>query len=631
VLGRTIELSGHRYRITGVAPRGAEFPAGTQLWLPDPPVAEFFGLALGPSVVARVRPGARQAVQQALVEDANSRRASAGKYAEYILDPELIPLRRHLTAGVRTPLLVLAGAATTVLLLGCINVAGISIARVAARAPELALRRALGAGRGRLFVQLLAEMTVLAVAAGALSVLVAMAAVPALVRLLPAETPGLDGVRPDAWMLAFTGIATVAAAFIAGVPPAAAGVRSGAGSAHPDRLRGDTRRENRFQGLLTSVQVALAVLLVVTAALLGRTLAELRAVPLGYDTESVLTFSVRLPRATYPDAAAMRRYAEDVRTRLAALPGVTAAGITDFLPLSEGLSVGTGVRRSGTPKEEAVSASAISASRDYFAALGIDIIDGRSFDPTDDPARTVILSRRLARALFGTARAVGASVTVGGSRHEDEALVVGVVEDVQLREVGEDRLVVYRPLEQSIVSSPGFAVRTRGSPAALAPAVRRTLAEVDPAVAPYRLRTMEVAVRETLAARRAAALIAILFGAASVLLALVAVYTLLVQSVARRYREIGVRMAVGATARNIEAAVVGRGLAWAAPGVAAGVLLSLAATRLLESMLFGVAPRDPRILAATALGLVTVAVLAAWLPARRAGRIDPSTALREST
>ncbi|HUF28204.1 MAG TPA: ABC transporter permease [Gemmatimonadaceae bacterium] len=631
VLGRTIRLNGRSYHIAGVAPRGMDFPAGTQLWLSDPPVGEFFGSALGPSVVARLRPGALGVVRQALAEQADARRADSPEYAHFVHNPELIPLRAHLTQSVRLPLVVLASAAAAVLLLGCVNVAGVSLAQVAARAPELAVRRALGAGGSRLVGQLFAELTVLALLAGVLSVMLAAAAVPLLVGLLPAGTPGLDGVRPGVLTLLFTGAATVVAALVAGVPPALAGARGAGAAAHPDRMRVDERGRQRFQGVLTSVQIALAVMLVVSASLLGRSLVELRAVPLGYDTEHVLTFSVRLPWATYAGAADARRYAEEVRERLAALPGVEAVGVTDRLPLSEGMGVGGFVRRSGASQEAAVSATHLGVNDEYFHAMRIAVLAGRTFARGDDASHVVVLSRQLAQALFGDDAAVGSTVSVRRHGGEVTAVVAGVVADTRLRGVEEPmRPAVYLPLSSGWASSPAFSVRTSGSPAALAPAVRRVLSEVDATVPPSALRTTGAAVEETIAARRATAVVAILFGAASLLLALMAVYTLLAQGVVRRRREMGIRLALGATARQIEAVVVTGGLAWTVAGVVAGVLLSLAATRLLEGMLFGVAPRDPQVLAGTAAAVLIAAALASWIPARRAGRVDPAVSLRET-
>jgi hypothetical protein len=449
-----VHLNGHGWRITGVAPAGVDFPAGTQLWLSDPPVGEFYGSALGPSVVALLRPGALAAVESGLVQNAGVQRADAGEAAEYMTDPTLVPLRAYLTSSVRLPLVVLAASAAVVLLLGCVNVAGISLARVAVRAPELATRRALGASQARVFAQLMVELAVVAAVAGVLSVLLTTAAIPALVSLLPAETAGIDTVRPAGRTMLFIGTLTVLAALVAGVPPAIAGTWEGRTKLQPDRLRADDRRGQQFQGALTTAQVALAVTLVAGAALLGRSLVALQAVPLGYDTEGVLSFSVRLPHATYGSWDDVRRYADDVRARLAALPGVEVVGVADRLPLIEGLGVGGRVRRAGAPSDQGVSASQIAADSGFFSALGIDVLAGRTFT-ADDADQAVVLSRSLASALFGDDTAQGARVTVRRPGAELEATVVGVVADVRRDGAeSEPRHTVYLPLVTTFVSSP---------------------------------------------------------------------------------------------------------------------------------------------------------------------------------
>lgn len=628
VVGRDVWLNGVAYRIAGVAAEGVEFPTGTQLWLSDPPVPEFYGTAFGPSVVARLRPGAAAAVTRSLAEYSESRRAGAGEYAQYIRDPMLVPLRAHLTEDVRLPVVVVSAAAAAVLLLGCINAAGVSVARVTSRSAELAVRRALGAGRVRVFGQLLAELSVLAALAGVLSVAFAAAAVPLLASLLPAGSPGLDGLRADGRTLLFTAGATVVAALLAGVPPALAGARSARLNGGPDRQRGDERGRQRLTGILTMTQVALAVALVSSAALLARTLMALRAVPLGYDTAEVLTFSVRLPAATYPESADWRRYVEDVRARLAALPGVAAVGVTDRLPMADGLGIGGGVRRPAEDDASEVDVTFVNASADYFGALGVRLLAGRAFTDFDD-AGTVIVSRQLTRTLFGDGAGVGRRVIMKGPAGERQVVVVGIAADARLRGVEEVmRPVVYLPADASFLSSPSFALRATGPPAALIPAVRQVLAETDPSVAPHALRTTGDAVAEKLAARRGAAVIALAFGAAALGLAVMAVYTLLAHGVARRRREVGIRLALGATARQVEVAVVARGLAWTFGGIVAGLFLSASAAGLIGGLLFGVAPRDARVFAGTAALVLLVAGCASWLPARRAGRVDPTESLR---
>jgi len=623
VLGRTIHLSGHPYVVTGVAPPEVDFPGGTELWASDPPVADFYGAALGPSVVARIRPGARPLVEAALERWDAAERAEAGEGGQYYRTPGLDPLLAHITEEVRVPLLLLAGAAAVVLLLGCVNVAGVLLARVAGRRPELAMRRALGAGRGRLFGQLMAETLVLALLAGVLSVVLAAAAVPLLRGFLPAGTPRLESIRPGALTLAFAAAATVVAGLLAGLAPAAA---AAAGGAHPDRRRPDTRRGQRVLGALTSFQVALAMVLVVAAVLLGRSLAELRAVPLGYDTEGVLTLEVRLPLEHYPDPHNQLAYVEDVSARLARLPGVVAVGASSRLPLTNSMGRGMGVRPAEAPPETDQMARFAAVTPGWFAAMGIPLVAGTTLSSAD--AADVILSAEVADSLFGNApAAVGREVSIG--RRAVPGRVVGVVGNV--RYMGPEdpsRRALYVELADEPVTWPGFTVRVAGDPAELMPAVRAVLREVDASVPPFALRTTGAAVGEELAARRAVAVMAELFGVAALLLAVLALYGLLAQGVAQRRRELGVRLALGATGGQVMRLVLRRGLGFAAMGLVVGAALSLAAVRLVEGILFQVPARDPGILLAAAAVVAAAAVAASWWPARRAARTDPALSLR---
>ncbi|MEX2608733.1 MAG: ABC transporter permease [Gemmatimonadota bacterium] len=631
VIGRTLRLNGRSFRVAGVAVQGVDFPAGTELWLSDPPIGEFFGGALGPDVVARLRPGYGSSVTDAMRSYAASTREEAGpEYADRIRDPVLIPVRSELMQDVRLPLLVLSAAAAALLLLGCVNVAGVSLARLSVRRGELAMRRALGASGGRIFGQLMAELGVLALVAGTLSVLLAAAMVPLLVALLPAATPRLDQIRPGLWTLAFTAAATCAAALLAGLPAAIAAARGARSAPHPDRVRPDDVGGLRFQGVLTGAQVALAVALVVVASLLGRSLAELRAVPLGYDTRGVLTFQVRLPDTAYPDGASRQTYVETVRARLAALPGVAAVGVTDRLPLADGMGIGGRVWRAEAAADTETGMTQLAVNAGFFDAMGIDLVEGRAFQPGDEESGAVIVARELARTLFGETSAVGQRLAVRSFRTPESVHVVGVAGDVRLSGMDTEghAPVMYEPLAAARISWPAFAVRTAGPPTRLAPEVRAILAQIDPAVPPFDIRTTGDAVAELLAARRAVALLAALFGAAALLLAALAVYGLQAQGVARRQRELGIRLALGATAGQIQRFVVARGLAWTALGTVAGLLLGLGAARLLEGLLFGVAPRDPRHFAAAALAVFLAAAFASWLPARRAGRTDPLGTLR---
>lgn len=627
VVGRTVRLSGRSYRIVGVAPKDVDFPAGTALWASDPPVAEFFVSAYGPTVIARVRPGAAAAVRRALAGyRAAELEGAESELTSQLPEPDLVPLREVLVHQVRLPLLVLSGAAAMVLLLGCVNVAGVTLARLTARRKELSMRYALGAGRARIFGQLMAELGVVAVLAGGLSVLLARVLLPLLASLMPANTPRLEaGVHPGFAILLSAGLGTLAAALAAGLPCAIAAVRAVGRSPHPDRIRHDDVVRQRGHGVLTGAQLGMAVMLVVLASLLGRTLAKLQAVPLGYDPEGVLTFEVTLPQASYGEIPAAQAYLATATARLAALPGVRAVGAMDRLPLAESMGVGLRVARRGAPADMSVRASFRRATPDAFAALGIRFVAGHSFSKHPVGTAEIILSGALATRLFGDASPLGERVVLMGNR---EAVVVGVVDDVRFQGPDEEAgPAMYENLGVGPVGTFGFAVRAASRPGALASAVRRVLAEVDRRVPISRLRTANQAAMQAFAARRAVAIVASLFGVAALLLALLALYSLLAQGVALRRREFGIRLALGATGAQIEAMVVRWGLVWTAAGLSGGLLLSLAATRLVRGLLFDVAPRDSLVLAGTAVTVLAAGLAASWVPARRGSRTDPITSL----
>jgi putative ABC transport system permease protein len=630
VTGRTVHLNGRAYVVAGVAPQGVDFPNGTELWLTDPPVAEFYGGAYGPTVLARLKPGATAAVEAAMRTYGESERERAGpEWASRIQDPSFTRLRDQLVAPIELPLLVLTGAAALVLLLGCVNVAGVTLARLAGRRQELDMRRALGASRSRIFGQLMSELGLVALLAGALSTVLAFQLVPLLVSMLPAGTPRIaSALRPGAPMLVFAAVATLFAALVTGVPPAIAAAR-GRGAGHPDRVRGDDGARQRGHAALTTIQVALSVVLVVAASLLGRTLIELRAVPLGYDTERVITFEVILPEASYGSVEAAQTYLNELLLRVRSLPGVEAVGAIDRLPLSGSMGAGLNVQRPGAPERARVMAGYRRATPDLFDAMGVRILAGGTFPARSNGGAEAIISGQLARRLFGNLDPVGQRMDVSPGRGGWTATVVGVVDDVRFDgATGEIRPEFYHNLAASPRGRFSVAVRTRSEPAKLAAALRTTLMEVDPRVPPHDMRTTGAAALDVIAARRAVAIVAGLFGVAALCLALLAVYGMLAQNVAMRRQELGVRLALGAPVHSIEGLVVRRGLTHTAAGIALGLILSVNAVQFMEGMLFGVAPRDYRIMGVTALLVLCAALAASWLPARRAGRTDPMTSLR---
>jgi predicted permease len=629
VVGRRFSLGGRFYRVAGVLPPGVDVPAGAEMWVSLPLVNEFYGGAIGRRVVARLKAGVLPTQLESDLQ-ARARDAMAGEDVpeEYWL-PRVVPLMGDLTRAARLPLLILCGAAALVLLLGCANVAGMTLARLSAREQEFGVRRALGAGRARVFVQLAAEAALPAAFAGALSVGLAIGGVAAIRRVLPPETPNLSDLSPGPELLWATALATVLAAAMTGLLPAlhaARGLRppraGAAATTHPG--------QQRLQGGLVVTQIALAVVLVTGAALMARSLARLYDVPLGFDVDRVLTFEVRLPRQAYPDDASWRSYQERAEAALRTVPAVNAVGATSRLPLADGLSFGYVVRPEGSTETEGISALFVSVSPKYFESIGTHMLEGA---PSNAVGRQeAVLSRSLARALFPEGPAAGRRfhVYTGPRDQGTSARVAGVVEDVRRRgpEQGASGFVVYEPLARSPRPYLGFAIRYGGSVEGLVSAVREALRRVDPSVPPFRVRTTGQAVAATLAARRSVAVVSSLFGAIALLLASLGVYGLMSHAVSRRRRELGIRMALGAASGRITGMVLRRGLALAGVGSVLGVLGALAATRVLAGLLYEVSTTDPVTFVAAPSILLAAAAAACWFPARRAASTDPVSSLR---
>ena len=631
IVGRTVDLSGHRFTVVGVALPDVDFPAGTDVWASTPAVMDFYGSAWGALMIARLRS------REAIPTLAEVRRAKVAEdwadVPEHFSRPEVViaPLRDELVGPVRMPLLALAGAAGAVLLLGCLNLAGIEVARVYRRTAELGVRRALGAGKARVFRHLAAEVALLAAGAGAASLLVAWAAGRILVSWLPPGVPGLDGSGVTPAVLLFTGLATAGAALAVGLLPAVRGARASGFTA--GRTAMPERERVRLHQCLVVAQVAVAVVLAVGAGLLGRSLGELRAVPLGYDTDAVLTFRVRLPSHAYPDPATQQRYAERVEARLAALPGVEAVGHATRLPLGSGMGLGLGLR-AGRPGEEGetVSATLIEASDGFFDAMGIRLLAGAPPTPPLAPGEYVggvVIDRTTAERLYGGLAAVGRPIAFTGRRRDHPGVVAGVAEDVRLQgHEGPLQSVVYTSTESGWLQAVSFALRVRGNPEGLVPALRSSLAEVDPTVPPFEVRTTGQAVARELAAREALAALSGLFGVAGLLLVGLGLYGMVAQGVAARRRELGIRLALGAAVGRVVGSTVGRSLLLVLAGVAAGLPVAMAATRILRSLLFGVEPGDPAVVLGVVAVVLAVGILAALIPAARVGRIDPAESLR---
>ncbi|MEZ5293719.1 MAG: ABC transporter permease [Vicinamibacterales bacterium] len=640
----SLEVDGQRAPVVGVMPEGFAYPAGADVWFPLESQADTSSrTAHNYRVVARLGPGATVASAQAEMTTIAQRIEATYGAENDGTDASVIPLLEYSVRGARQVLLVLLAGVGVVLLATCANVANMVIARGADRVREFSMRVALGARRTHLVRMLLVENLVLAAGAVVVGLAGATALVRVLVRLAPASIPRLAEVGMDWRSAGFAAALALVTPVVFGLLPAlhlsrrstaetlAAGGRTGTAA------RGGAARQG-----LVALEIAVALLLVVSAALLGRSLLSLLTVDPGFVAEGVLTVETTVPggHADGPDGAS--RLYEAWLARAAAVPGVARVGLVNAPPMS-GLDANGGFMLDGQNwddvKDDWVAQSALYrvASDGYFDAIGARLLRGRRFDARDvagaEPA--AIVNDALVRKHFAGRDPIGQRLRFAGMDEVNPWLtIVGVVDDMRVRDLADEAqpevFVDYRQLPMRTRYGLTTAVRLQPGvePEGVVAALRETWRALDPTV-PVEMSRLSANVARSTASRRFALTIVAAFGVMALVLAALGVYGILSYAVARRGREIGIRMALGASPGNVRtlmAASIGPAVA---AGLAAGVLAALGATRLLQSMLFGVSPADPATFAAAVAVLGVVAALAAWRPAARAARIDPALVMRE--
>ena len=541
----------------------------------------------------------------------------------------VVPMHEQLTGDIKPVLLVLLGAVGLVLLIACANVANLLLARASARRKEIAIRLALGATRGRVIRQLLAESVTLALLGAAIGLLLALAATTAIRRAAAANLPRVQEIGVDWRVLGFAMFVSVATGIVFGLVPALHASRSGPNESLKDGMRGSTGGRSRTRDALVVAEVALALVLLAGAGLLINSFVRLLHVSPGFDPRGALALHLSLPDQRYPPGEKQLAFTEGVLERIRALPGVEAAGAIMTLPLASWPTdtLITIPGRSG-PADGAYPCDFDFTSTGTFRALGLRLTRGRAFDAHDTAAsaRVAIVNEAFVRAHCPTGEVLGQRIGERGEAWE----IVGVVGDVRMRGLAVGvRPMLYRPLAFSPFSNRTLVLRTHAgiSPRALIAPARQAILTADPEQ-PVQARTLEEVVAASLAQRRLILVILALFAGAAVLLAGVGLYGVIAYTVSQRTQEIGIRMAIGATRSDVVGLFVGEGLRLTGVGVALGVVGAVALVRLLASQLYGIEPTDPATLAAVTLLLLLVAFGASWLPARRAARVDPMQALR---
>lgn len=657
VLGRTITLNEQSYTVVGILPARFQYPEGFQLWTPlafDETGGTFVKHGEGMMLlkaIARLKPGVTLQQAQAELQTIAQRIQPGGPTAtprgeggegggrgDSVLT--LVGLHEQVVGDVKGALLVLLGAVTLVLLIACANVANLLLARAAARQREMAVRAALGAGRWRIARELLTESVLLSLAGGGLGLLVAFWGVRALGQWSSPSLPAMQGMGIDAWVLAFTLGVSVITGLAFGLAPAVQAWHTDVNATLKGEGGGDTGgHRNRLRHLLVVSEVALALVLLVGAGLLIKSFSRLTEVNPGFRTEDVLTFQVTLTEGK--SSAKKINFIEQIVERLKVLPGVQAAAATDSLPLTQFERI-TPVDVEGRPpidlsklKQGEVRVTPVSrptVTPDYFSAMGIPVKSGRAFTSQDarPAAGAVIVSETFEKHFFPGESAVGKRIRLLGSSAEAPwPTVVGVVSDVrQSGLAGDVTPEVYSPELEDVGGALSFVIRTTGKPASLISAVRGVVAEVAPNQPLHNVMTMEQRLANTTTSRRLNTALLGSFAAVALLLAVVGIHGVMSYAVTQRRREIGVRMALGAQSSGVLGLVVGGGLRLTLAGVAIGLIGAFALTRYLSSLLYSVKATDPLTFLSAAVALTGVALLACWLPARRAAKVDPMVALR---
>jgi putative ABC transport system permease protein len=640
VVGKTLLIDNLPYRIVGVLPRNFRIEERCDVWVPVSTSQEFVTKrgAHWLRVIGRVRGGVTPAqladdlgaISKRVLETyPNNYRGGWGLRARPLID--------DVVGNVRLALFVLLGAVGFVLLIACANVANLMLARAAARHREMAIRTALGAGRARLIRQLLTESLILSAAGAVLGLLLAAWGVDALIAVSPDAVPRTSEVALNARVLVFTIGVTLLTGIAFGLAPALAASRPDLNEALKDGTRGTSSTRGRLRRALVVAEVALSMVLLVGTGLMLRSFVRLRAIDPGIRADHVLTLRASLPGPNGPpsdeDRARFVSWFERARARIAQLPGVEVAAAANLLPFDGNSSdysfqIEGYVARTARDLPDNQSRQ---VTPGYFEALGIPLVRGRLLTDADtkDAPGAVVINRAMAKRYWPDGDPIGKRLKLNRS-DTDWSTIVGIVGDV--RSFGLDqpaRAEMYFPHAQRRDSA-GMAivVRTGGDPTALAPTVRGALAELDAAQPIFDVRPMSELVARSLAQRRFALLLMLVFAGVALLLAAVGIYGVMSYTVAQRTQEIGIRVALGATPSSVLAMVLKDGMRLVTGGLVLGLAAALGLTRLLSSMLYGVATTDLLTYVAIAVVLAAVALVATVIPARRATRVDPMLALR---
>jgi putative ABC transport system permease protein len=646
VIGQSILLDGRSYTVAGVAPAGFQYPDKTEVWLPPLRLAPELNEAADVtrmrgmgylSAVARLKPEASLPQAQAEMETITARLRQQYPETNNNRFNRVVSLHTHLVGDTGRLLWLLLGAVGFVLLIASANVANLLLARAAARRKEMAIRASLGASRWRVIRQLLTESTLLALAGGLSGLLLAWWGVDLLSRLLPKDFPRLHDIGLDFTVLGFTLFVSLLTGVVFGFAPAWQVSRTDVHESLRESSRGagDSARRNRLRGILVVTEVALSLVLLIGAGLLFRSFLRLQAVNTGFDAERVLTMRLTPSGANFEQDPQYIAFYQRVTERLAAMTGVESVGAINTLPLSKGPTFSFRIEgRPPLPVDQWPGANYRNVSPDYFRTLKIPILQGRAFTERDNDSAplVVLINQAAADRHFAGENPVGKRIGFGGTGRDGQPIwfeIAGVAANVRSLELStEPEPEIYTAARQDAFASMSFVIRTTVEPTSLIAAARQAVQEVDRAQPVSDLRTMESVVADAASQPRFNLMLLSVFGGVALLLSAAGIYGVMSYSITQRTHEIGIRMALGAQAGDVLKLVIRHGMTMTLIGVVLGLAASAALTRLMAGLLFGVSATDPLTFVIVTGFLAGVALLACYLPARRATKVDPITALR---
>jgi putative ABC transport system permease protein len=638
ILNRALTLSGQSYTVIGVMPASFRFGgADLGLWTPMAFTAQQAQNHGGHWLMAigRLKPGATEDQARAEMVAIAGRLAAQYPDANTGWSVKLMPLLDFTVRDIKPALIVLLCAVAFVLLIACANVANLLLARAAGRQKEIAIRTALGAGRARIIRQLLTESALLALLGGAVGLLLAKWGMDLLLNLAPQGLPRMSDVSLDGRALIFTATVTLLTGVIFGLVPALQSSKPNLNETMNETGRGSTegRRRSLVRSALVVLEVASALMLLVGAGLLIKSFWRLHQIDPGFNPDNTLTMTVSLPRAKYPEDAQRVAFFRQLLEKINALPGVEAAGASNSIPMEGDMVLAFEVQgRAPLPPGAGQSTNFYGVSADYFKAMGIRLLRGRLLNERDasDSPHVAVINETMAKKIFPDEDPIGKRITFdGGGNNPDWYEIVGVVGDV--KQYGLDQatpMQTYEPYTQQTFPYMTLVARAAGEPANLTAAIRNTILQIDKEQPVANVRTLDQILSNSIAQQQFSTLLLGVFAVVAMSLAAVGIYGVLSYAVTQRTHEIGVRLALGAARRDVLRLVVGQGMRLTLLGVAAGLICAFALTRLMSSLLFGVSATDPMIFSLIPLLIVIVALLACWIPARRATKVDPLTALR---